>query len=147
MELEFAAAQAGRYRVQVLATAAPDYGCVRVSLDRLATEPTFELYSGQIRPAGSLELGTRELVAGPHNVRFDVMAGTRPRRASASVWMLCTCLRHSDGIGSERGGHRQGVMGMMGMNPAGCHPGYRVRPVACGGDSAWRKQEREVGTR
>ena len=69
VELTFEVRAAGRYRVRVLGTAAPDYGVVRITLDgrkKLAQE--FNLYSQRVSPAGSLELGTFELPAGQHKL-------------------------------------------------------------------------------
>jgi hypothetical protein len=70
VELGFRVRSAGRRRLRVLATAAPDYGRVRVALDGRALEPVFDLYAGRVCPAGSLELGTHELAEGPHRIRF-----------------------------------------------------------------------------
>ena len=70
VELGFQARTTGRKRLRVLATAAPDFGRVRVSLDGRALDPVFDLYAGRICPAGSLELGTHDLAEGPHRIRF-----------------------------------------------------------------------------
>jgi hypothetical protein len=67
--LGFTVRQAGRYRLRVLATAAPDFGRVRMMLDGRPLSPEFDLYCGQVAPAGSLELGTHEFTAGPHRLR------------------------------------------------------------------------------
>lgn len=71
VELGFAVRTAGRYRLRVLATAAPGYGVVRIALDGKTLEPDFSLYSGRVSPAGSLELGTMDLAAGRHTLRFE----------------------------------------------------------------------------
>lgn len=70
VELGFAVRKSGRYRLRVLATAAPDYGKVRAALDGKPTGPIFDLYCGRVCPSGSLELGTHDLAAGPHRLRF-----------------------------------------------------------------------------
>jgi hypothetical protein len=70
VELGFQVRKPGRYRLRVLATAAPDFGIVRVSLDGKPQSPDFDLYSGRVCPAGSLELGGHELTAGIHKLRF-----------------------------------------------------------------------------
>jgi hypothetical protein len=75
VELGFTVQTSGDYRVRVLATAAPDHGRVRVALDAEAGGPVFDLYSGRVSPAGSLELGTRRLLAGRHSVRFTAARG------------------------------------------------------------------------
>jgi len=69
IELTFHVKQGGKYRVRVLATAAPDFGIVRVSFAG-KVEGNFDLYSGRISPAGPLELGTHELAPGKHTIRF-----------------------------------------------------------------------------
>jgi hypothetical protein len=75
--LVFDVRQAGRYRVRLLATAAPDYGIMRVMLDGTAIPGPFDLYSGRVSPSGSLELGAHELAAGRHRLRCTA-AGKNP---------------------------------------------------------------------
>ncbi|MEP0843516.1 MAG: hypothetical protein HRF43_12510 [Phycisphaerae bacterium] len=71
VEFSFEVGKAGRYRVRLLATAAPDYGKVRVALDGQDAGRSFDLRAGRVCPGGSLELGTRELAAGPHRLRVS----------------------------------------------------------------------------
>ena len=73
VELGFAVRKAGRYRLRVLATAAPDFGKVRAALDGKPAGPVFDLYCGRVCPSGSLELGTHDLAAGPHRLRFTAV--------------------------------------------------------------------------
>ena len=61
--------KSGQYRVRLLATAAPDYGQIKVAIDGTAIRETFDLYSGRVCPSGSLELGVHELSAGRHQLR------------------------------------------------------------------------------
>jgi hypothetical protein len=70
VELGFEVKKAGRYRVRVLATAAPDYGILRASVDGMKPAGDFDLYAGRVCPSGPLELGTHTLAAGKHRVRF-----------------------------------------------------------------------------
>lgn len=70
VELGFPVKKPGRYRVRVLATAGPNFGQMRIALDGQACDGQFDLYSGRVCPAGSLELGNHELAAGQHRVRF-----------------------------------------------------------------------------
>ena len=70
----FEVQKAGRYRLRVLATDAPDYGTIRVALDGTAQRPDFDLYSVRVCPSGSLEQGEHELTAGNHCLRFTVVA-------------------------------------------------------------------------
>jgi hypothetical protein len=74
VELSFEVPQAGRYRLRVLATAGPDFGKVRTALDGAPLPPEFDLYSGRVSPAGSLELGIHDLPAGPHRLRITAVA-------------------------------------------------------------------------
>jgi hypothetical protein len=69
VELAMRVEQPGRYRLRVLATAAPDYGTVRMALDGMWLPPQFDLYSGRVSPAGSLELGNFSFAAGQHRLR------------------------------------------------------------------------------
>jgi hypothetical protein len=69
VELDLPVRRGGRYRVTLLATAAPDYGSIRAAMDGKALGPTFDLYSGRVCPAGSLDLGVIDLAAGPHTLR------------------------------------------------------------------------------
>jgi hypothetical protein len=72
VELGFRVHKAGRWRLRVLATAAPDFGTVRPALDGKPLGQDFDLYCGRISPSGSLELGTLDLTVGQHRLRFAV---------------------------------------------------------------------------
>jgi hypothetical protein len=69
VRLGFEVRKPGRYRVRMLATAAPDFGTISATLDGRNLPGAFDLYCGRVSPAGSLELGTHELAAGPHALR------------------------------------------------------------------------------
>jgi len=75
--LRFVVRRPGRYRIRVLATAAPDYGTIHVRLDGKPVGTSFDLYSGRVCPSGSLELGTHELSGGEHRIRFTSVAKDR----------------------------------------------------------------------
>jgi len=77
VELAFEVQEPGPYRVRVLGSAAPDFGVVRIFLDGKPAGPEFDLYSGRVCPAGSLELGRHELGAGHHVLRL-VSVGKNP---------------------------------------------------------------------
>jgi papain like protease len=81
--LAFSNRRAGRYRLRVLATAAPDFGVVRVAVDGKHLGPNINLYSGRICPSGSIDLGAIDLTAGRHAVRFTSVGKDS---ASANVW-------------------------------------------------------------
>jgi len=72
LELGLEVRKTGRYRVRVLATAGPDFGKVRIALVGKGRGPAFDLYCGRVSPSGTLELGTHELAAGGHPIRFQV---------------------------------------------------------------------------
>jgi hypothetical protein len=72
VELDVDVRKAGRYRVRVLATAAPDYSKIRILLDGKRQGADVDLYCGRVSPSGSLELGTHELTAGHHTLGFQV---------------------------------------------------------------------------
>ena len=73
VERSFSLPKGGRYRLRVLASAAPDFGIVRTALDGKSLGMAFDLYAGRVCPAGSLELGTLQPdepnTAGPHRLR------------------------------------------------------------------------------
>ncbi|HEV3299287.1 MAG TPA: C1 family peptidase [Planctomycetaceae bacterium] len=69
VRLGFEVRKSGRYRVRMLATAGPDFGIIAAALDGRNVPGAFDLYCGRVSPAGSLELGTHELAAGPHALR------------------------------------------------------------------------------
>jgi hypothetical protein len=71
IDLSFTVKQAGKYRVRVLATAAPDYGIIKASMGGKA-DGSFDLYSGRVCPSGPLELDIHELAEGKHTIRFTV---------------------------------------------------------------------------
>ena len=67
----------------MLATAAPDFGTIRMALDGKWLEPQFDLYCGRVSPSGTLELGPHVFTAGRHHVRF---ANTGKNAASAGYF-------------------------------------------------------------
>ena len=69
--LEIETETTSEYRIRLLATAAPDFGRVRISLDGVPIEREFDLYAGRVCPAGSLELGNHQLAAGAHTLRIE----------------------------------------------------------------------------
>jgi hypothetical protein len=66
--------RAGRYHLRVLATAAPDYGVIRIALDGQHVGHDINLYSGRVCPSGSIDLGPIDLPAGHHALRFTSVA-------------------------------------------------------------------------
>ena len=80
IELAMNVHKSGVYRLRALATAAPDFGTIRVALDGRLLAPQFDLYCGRVSPSGSLELGNFTFVAGQHRIRF-VSSGKNPASA------------------------------------------------------------------
>jgi hypothetical protein len=76
VELAFDVERAGRHRLRVLATAAPDFGIVRVALSGDHGND-FDLYSGRVCPSGSLELGTFDFKPGRVELRFTAAGKNR----------------------------------------------------------------------
>ncbi len=72
IDLAFAVKKAGRYRLDLLGTAAPDFGVLRVAVNGKLCESTFDLYSGRVSPSGALGLGEFLLTAGKHRLRLLV---------------------------------------------------------------------------
>ncbi len=81
--LELANRRGGRCRLRVLATAAPDFGVVRVAIDGKRLGHDINLYSGRISPSGAIDLGPIDLPAGRHALRLTSV-GKDP--ASGNVW-------------------------------------------------------------
>ncbi len=73
VEVEFRVKEAGRYRLRVEGTVAPDYGIIRVALNGKQEGPPFDLYSGRVSPSGPLELGIHKMAATEHRMRFMVV--------------------------------------------------------------------------
>jgi len=73
IELGFDVPTAGRYRIRVLATAGPDFGVIHAALDGKRIGPSFDLYSGRVCPAGSLELGEVQFQAGRHRLQVTAV--------------------------------------------------------------------------
>jgi hypothetical protein len=73
ISLEFNVPTAGRYRVRLLATAAPDFGRVRAILDDRPAGDEIDLYSGRVSPSGGIELATLDLTAGAHCLQVTVV--------------------------------------------------------------------------
>jgi hypothetical protein len=70
--------RAGKYTLHVHFTRARDYGIVQVSLDgRKLGQPFDGYHSPEVVPSGPVALGTVELPAGAHTLRFEVV-GANP---------------------------------------------------------------------
>ena len=70
VELAIEVRKAGRYRLRVLATAAPRLWHDPHGADGKPLEPKFDLYCGRVSPSGTLELGDYTFGPGQHRIRF-----------------------------------------------------------------------------
>jgi len=114
---------ARRYRVRLLATAAPDYGEIVVALDGASAGTAFGLYSGRVCPTGSLELGQHDLAAGKHRLRCTVVRKNPASSTTSSLaWMRSTCWRSREIAGCEGGNDRRTSVFRL-MRPAGLSSG------------------------
>lgn len=70
VELACALPEAGRYRVRLRATTAPDFGVLDVALDGALVVSGWDTYSGKVSPGGPVDLGVHDLAAGVHVLRI-----------------------------------------------------------------------------
>ncbi len=89
LALSLPVAKSARFLVDLYATRAPDYGVLRVSLDGAPFGEDFDGYGPQVEPSGRVRLGLRDLAAGQHLLRFDVVD---KNRASAGYRFGVDCL-------------------------------------------------------
>ncbi len=77
VELGFDVGKPGRYRVRVLATAAPDFAIVRIGFPGGQKSHEFDLYSGRVSPSGPLEIGQFDFNAARYVLRFAAIDKNR----------------------------------------------------------------------
>jgi len=63
----------GRYRLDLYATTAPDYGSIQTLVDGNALGIPNDLYTRFVLPTGRLSVGTVDLTAGTHTLGFHVI--------------------------------------------------------------------------
>jgi hypothetical protein len=73
LDLALPVKQAGKYRVGMQLTKAPDYGVVQLYLDGQALGGPIDLYHESVVATGLLVLGDRELTAGDHKLTVEIM--------------------------------------------------------------------------
>jgi len=78
-ELAFAfpVEKAGRFRLDVYATRAPDYARIEVKVDGRKTGKQIDTYAEDVEPTGRISLGTMNLDAGQHGLSFRVVGKNR----------------------------------------------------------------------
>jgi hypothetical protein len=65
--------QAGKYRLGMQLTKAPDYGIVQLSLDGQKLGAPIDLYHESVVPTGLLAMGEHDLTAGEHKLTVEIM--------------------------------------------------------------------------
>lgn len=84
MVLELPVAEAGRYQVTLAMTRADDFAQVQVSLAGTKLGAPFDGYAQQVSSSGPFVAGEVELVAGTHELRFEIVG----RNAKAKSRMM-----------------------------------------------------------
>jgi hypothetical protein len=64
---------AGRFRVVLYATRAPDYGILQAFLDDQPLGEPFDGFAPLVHPSGAMTLGEIDLAAGPHALAFQII--------------------------------------------------------------------------
>ena len=65
--------QAGRYRLSMQFTKAPDYGIVQLYLDGQKLGDALDLYHDSVIPSGEVSFGHFQLAAGQHKLAVEVV--------------------------------------------------------------------------
>jgi hypothetical protein len=73
LDLALAVTRAGKYRLGMQLTKAPDYGIVQLSLDGEKLGEPIDLYHKSVIPTGLLALGTHDLTAGEHKLTVEIV--------------------------------------------------------------------------
>ena len=74
LKLQFEVAQSGEFDVAIALTTARDYGIVNLLLDNVALGTPVDSYDyPDVRTTGLLELGTRKLAAGKHELMLELI--------------------------------------------------------------------------
>jgi hypothetical protein len=87
LDLELPVENSGRYRIEVHMTRARDYGIVRFHLDGQPLGDPVDLYHPRVVPTGAVQLGERELAAGPHVLTVEIV-GKNPEAIPAHMFGL-----------------------------------------------------------
>ncbi len=87
LELALPVAKTGHYQVLAQFTKAADYGIVQLSLDGEKVGSPMDFFHDGVVPTGELDLGTRELSAGPHQLTVEIM-GANPKAVKSFMFGL-----------------------------------------------------------
>ncbi len=83
METAFPVERAGRYRLALQLTSAPDYGRFTARLDGEVLREGIDLFSGRVELAPRIDCGEFDFVAGEHALVFE-LTGAHPRARALS---------------------------------------------------------------
>ena len=73
LDLALPVKQAGKYRLGMQLTKAPDYGIVQLYLDGEKLGGSIDLYHESVIPTGLLAMGDRDLTAGDHKLTVEIV--------------------------------------------------------------------------
>ena len=82
---------AGKYRLDLYLTSAPDFGQIQVSLDGKPVSNPIDLYAPMVLPTGAIPVGIFTLDQQIHRLTFQVV-GTNPKSNNYSFGMDCFSL-------------------------------------------------------
>jgi hypothetical protein len=100
LKLAFAAKGAGRRKVFLAMTKAPDYGIVRISVNGEVLAPAFDLFSEKVEPAGERTFDA-DLVDGANTLELEIV-GTNPRARPQNFMFGLDYLRIEEAHTSRR---------------------------------------------
>ncbi|MEI8195425.1 MAG: DUF2961 domain-containing protein, partial [Phycisphaerae bacterium] len=80
LELALPVAHAGKYRLNMRGTNAPDYGIVQPSLDGKLLGGPLDFYATKVEPAAPNDLGVVELSAGAHTLKLEITGTNKASR-------------------------------------------------------------------
>jgi hypothetical protein len=72
LDLALPVANAGKYKVIMHFTKAPDYGIAQLQLDGQKLGEPMDFYHASVVPSGEVNLGVRELSAGEHKLTVEI---------------------------------------------------------------------------
>ncbi len=73
LDLALPVKQAGRYRLGMQLTKAPDYGIVQLYLDGQKLGSPIDLYHPSVIPTGLVAMGEQHLTAGDHKLTIEIV--------------------------------------------------------------------------
>jgi hypothetical protein len=83
--------KAGKYRLDIYLTSAPDFGRIQVSLDGTPVGEPIDLYTPLVMPTGAIQIGTFDLSQQTHRLTFNVV-GTNIKSINYGFGLDCFSL-------------------------------------------------------